>query len=250
MSLTDVVSAGRGALELIVSCAQEVFRRVQAGLEPFLHGVPAEDAPTPAAERPASQGPHEAVEATKFFAGSVPASVAPPGPQGVETATLPRAYGMNRAVLTARDPCCLFVWWEIMPVTRVEALRSLGAEAERVAEVLRLHRGAAPHSRMVADLPLTPGAERWYVEVEPDDTWSVEVGLRAPSGRFVCLVRSNPVASPPAHPSADTSVRWVTMSRQGAAPAADEWSGQWVQSDPTSFPSPAPAGSSDALPFR
>ncbi len=247
MSLTDVVSAGRGALELIVACAQEVFRRAQAGLEPFLHGVPPEVAPTRPENHPPSQGPHEAVEATKFSAGNGPA---PAGPQTADTGTLPRAYGVNRAVLTARDPCCLFVWWEIMPVTRVEALRSLGSEAERVTEVLRLHRGEQPHSRVVADLPLTPGAERWYVEVEPDDTWSVEVGLRAPSGRFVCLVRSNSTVSPPAHPSSDTSVRWVTMSRQGTAPASAEWSGQWVASEPVTFSSPAPSGSSDALPFR
>jgi hypothetical protein len=248
--LTDVVSAGRGALELIVSCAQEIFRRAQASLEPFLHGIPPVDAPAPPVGRSTSQGPHEAVEATKFFAGSIPASAAPAGPQATETASLPRAYGMNRAVLTARDPCCLFVWWEIMPVTRVEALRSLGSEAEHVAEVLRLHRGVHPNGRVVADLPLTPGAERWYVEVEPDDTWSVEVGLRAPSGRFVCLVRSNAVASPPAQASDDTSVRWVTMGRQGSAPASAEWSGQWLASDTTTFPSPAPSGSSDALPFR
>jgi hypothetical protein len=246
--LTDVVGAGRGALELIVDCAREIVRRAQATLSPLLAGRPPEP-PAPANRLAATraQGPHEAVEATKFAAGM------PGGASslGVPAATLPRAYGVNRAVLTARDPCCLFVWWEITPVSRVEALRSLGAEAEGVREVLRVHRGIYPSCRHVDDVMLTPGAERWYVEVEPGDTWTVEVGLRTLGGRFVSLVRSNPVDSPPAEASDDTGVRWVTVGRQGATPAAPDWSGQWVPSEPAnadleSFVS----RSSDALPFR
>jgi hypothetical protein len=154
-------------------------------------------------------------------------------------------------VLASRDPCCLFVWWEITPVSRVEALRALGPEAEGAREVLRVHRGVYPSCRHVDDVLLTPGAERWYVEVEPGDTWTVEIGLRTPGGRFVSLVRSNPVESPPAEPSADTAVRWVTVGRQGATPAAPAWSGQWVSSEPAAAELESSASrSSEALPFR
>jgi hypothetical protein len=245
--LTDVVGAGRGALELIVDCAREIVRRAQATLSPLLTGHQPE--PPVAAARvvsAAAQGPHEAVEATKFVAGMPGGSSL-----GAPAATLPRAYGVNRAVLTARDPCCLFVWWEITPVSRVEALRSLGAEAEGVREVLRIHRGIYPGCRHVDDVLLTPGAERWYVEVEPGDTWTVEVGLRTLGGRFVSLVRSNPVDSPPSEPSDDTAVRWVTVGRQGATPAAPDWSGQWVPSEAASIElQPSVSRSSEALPFR
>ncbi len=112
MTLTDVVGAGRGALELIVDCAREIVRRAQATLSPLLTGRQPEPPASTARLAKAAQGPHEAVEATKFVAGS------PGGGSslGAASATLPRAYGVNRAVLTARDPCCLFVWWEITPV--------------------------------------------------------------------------------------------------------------------------------------
>ncbi len=247
MTLTDVVGAGRGALELIVDCAREIVRRAQAALSPLLAGRPPEP-PAPATRQATrTQGPHEAVEATKFAAGM------PGGGSSLDApaATLPRAYGVNRAVLTARDPCCLFVWWEITPVSRVEALRSLGAEAEGVREVLRVHRGIYPNSRHVDDVLLTPGAERWYVEVEPGNTWTVEVGLRTTGGRFVSLVRSNPVESPPSEPSDDTGVHWVTVGRQGVTPAAPDWSGQWVPSEPASADLESSVSrSSEALPFR
>lgn len=249
VSLTDVVGAGRGALELIAECARVVVRRAQEALVPFWYGRPAESPPPPAIAPPTTtQGPHEAVEATKFFAGGHPASS---GPLGPAAATLPRAYGVNRAVLTSRDPCCLFVWWEITPVSRVEALRALGPEGEGAREVLRVHRGLHPSFRHVDDVLLTPGAERWYVEVEPGDTWTVEIGLRTQGGRFVSLVRSNPVASPPSEPSADTAVRWVTVGRQGATPATPEWSGQWLPSDVANVDfEPSASRSSEALPFR
>lgn len=252
MTLTDVVGAGRGALQLIADCARAIVRRAQETLVPLFSGRPSEPADGSVRTAPrAAQGPHEDVEATKFFAGGVPAPAQQQGPLAPPPAALPRAYGVNRAVLTARDPCCLFAWWEITPVSRVEALRSLGHEAEGAREVLRVHRGVYPSCRHVDDVLLTPGAERWYVEVEPGDTWTVEIGLRTPGGRFVSLVRSNPVESPPAEPSADTAVRWVTVGRHGATVASPEWSGQWVPTEATSVElEPSASRSSEALPFR
>jgi hypothetical protein len=247
VTLTDVVGAGRGALELIVDCAREILRRAQATLSPLMAGRQSEPPASTARLAATTQGPHEAVEATKFVAGTPGGGAS----LGAPAATLPRAYGVNRAVLTARDPCCLFVWWEITPVSRVEALRSLGAEAEGAREVLRVHRGIYPGCRHVDEVLLTPGAERWYVEVEPGDTWTVEVGLRTLGGRFVSLVRSNPVDSPPAEPSDDTAVRWVTVGRQGVTPAAPDWSGQWVPTEASSADlEPSVSRSSEALPFR
>lgn len=247
VSLTDVVDAGRGALELIVDCAREILRRAQVTLSPLLTGRSPAPQAVDGLATPRTQGPHEVVEATKFAAGLPRAASS----LGAPPAALPRAYGVNRAVLTARDPRCLFAWWEITPVSRVEVLRSLGPEAEGVREVLRIHRGIHPSSRHVDDVLLTPGAERWYLQVEPGDRWTVEVGLRTLGGRFVCLARSNSVDSPPSEPSDDTGVRWVTVGREGVTPAAPDWSGQWVPSEPASRALESfVSRSSEALPVR
>lgn len=159
-------------------------------------------------------------------------------------------------VLLARDPWTLFAHWEISPVRRVEVLRSLGEEGEHAQEILRLYEtGRIPHTSR--DIMLAPGAGRAQVEVEhPGRPYRVEVGLRTASGRFVPLAASNVASTPAAHPSDDTSVRWVTLGPDGAAgEVAVAWSGRRVTTTDTATALDSSAralsgrpGSSEALP--
>lgn len=168
----------------------------------------------------------------------------------------PYAHGPSRVVLVARDPWSLFAHWEIPPVRRVEVLRGFGADGEQAHEILRLHESTAipPTFR---DLTLAAGTGRVLLAVEhAGGTYRVEVGLRTASGRFVALATSNPVSTPAAQPSDDTSVRWVALGPEGAAAeVAVAWTGRRITTADTATALDTPpgassrrGGSSEALP--
>jgi hypothetical protein len=232
-------TAWQVVLELVQAASRTVREQVHAVLERIVQRPPRLGGPVGAVPRGA---------ATPGRAAATAGPTASPD--------LPRSHGPSRAVLVAQDPWSLFAYWEIPPVRRVEMLRSLGPDGEAVVEVLRIYEiDATP--QVFRDVALAAGSERVHVRVEhPGRTYRVEVGLRTPSGSFVVLAASDPVATPPAAPSSDTSVRWVALApRQPPREVAKRWSGQRVASPRTATavgPAPAPraTGSSEALPPR
>jgi hypothetical protein len=245
-----------GAVELVRDLVEATGRRVQEHLAPLLerlHGLlhGRSTASPGRAARDAKATPRgrlDSLEQTTSGQGAPPAAV---------EGALPLAYGQSRAVLVARDPWWLFTHWEVPPVRRVEVLRALGIEGEGTREVLRVYEVAADSSASW-DIDLEPGAERADVHVgRPERTFRVEVGLRTAAGRFVCLVTSNQASTPPAAPSRDTTVRWVTVRHDGStADSAGDWSGRRVPVPSTATAlEPAPRtdvrarpGSSESLP--
>ena len=274
MGSTNRAGTVSGALELARDLVEATGRRLQEYVAPLLerlhslmHGRAAairpEDLARDRAARDtevARRGQLDVDEQTPFGHGAPPAAV---------EGELPLAYGQSRAVLVARDPWWLFAHWEVPPVRRVEVLRALGVEGEGTREVLRVYEVAADSSASW-DVDLEPGAERADVHVDrPDRTYRVEVGLRTPAGRFVCLVTSNQASTPPAAPSRDTTVQWVAVGHDGRTEdSVAAWSGRRVpvpstataleptgQKDVVPSPRsseslPAGPGASDALPLR
>src|SRR5262249_57835112 len=63
----------------------------------------------------------------------------------------------------------------------------------------------------------------------PDCPSRFEVGLRTAAGRFVCRVTSNLASTPPAAPSRDTTVHWVSVGHDGRTEdSVGGWSGRRV----------------------
>ncbi len=251
MAATNTGGSGAAALHALRMLARTAARTLRA----FLHGVPrpqparaGRSAPAPPAGAMPQAEPARRVTAPRGDEAA-PASgdSARDEPQ--------RAYGQSRIVLVARDPWSLFAHWDIPPIGRLEELRALGPDGEHAQEVLRLHEVAASPPTF-RDLVLAPGAGRAHVDgAHPARSYRVEVGLRAPSGRFVPLATSNVVSTPAAGPSDDTSVCWVAPGPGGAAPeVAVAWSGRRVLHPASATsggpaPRPAPAGgSSEAMP--
>ena len=224
------------------------------GLASLRRPHPAARAATPPAPRPEEQ----AREAKYYLAGERPAaptaqSAAPVGLVDREPGDLPRAYGHDRLVLLARDPWWLFAYWELTPTSRIRALRSLGEEAEGAVEVLRVHDVTfidftGDNAWSSFDIEPTPGTERWYINVwKPGASYCVELGVRTPAGRFVSILRSNPVTTSRPQPSPDTTVRWVTLPAHGLPVAGGQsWEDAGHPDAGRDGRSPAPlAGSSD-----
>jgi hypothetical protein len=194
--------------------------------------------PAPADVRDDPGGAQARVEEAKYSLGlperraTVPPIPPPPLPR--DAADLPRAYGVDRIGLLARDPWWVFAYWELTPTTRIAALRALGSDGEGAREVLRIHdvtfiTFTGDNAWQSIDVELPPGAQSWYVNVaHPAAAYCAEIGLRTAGGRFVALARSNTVHTPPASPSTDASVRWARVGEGRANEAPVAWNGQRV----------------------
>jgi hypothetical protein len=256
---TNLASIGAAALETLHDLIHAAARRVEEHIRPLVGGLyrlfvsttPQARLPSPPRAEPAPLLP--------VPSRTVPAPAVPASGRG-----LPHAYGLNRVVLLARDPWWLFAHWEISPVERVEALRTLGAEGEGAREVLRVH-GPEGDGLPPRDIDLEPGTARLHFRVDhPGRTYRVDVGLRGTSGRFIALVSSNAVTTPPAAPSPDLGVRWVAIgARHARTDVARAWSGRRLPVEPaatdhddlgpgtpSSAAAPRRPRASDALPLR
>ncbi|MBI3333352.1 MAG: DUF4912 domain-containing protein [Candidatus Omnitrophica bacterium] len=111
----------------------------------------------------------------------------------------PAAYRVDQIVLQPRDPRWIHAYWELLPETVSHGWAELGKEGAASRMILRV---CEEESGRWFDIDLKVDARDWTIAVEPPDRgWTVEIGLRAPSGRFLALARSNTVRTPPDHPS-------------------------------------------------
>ena len=114
-------------------------------------------------------------------------------------AALPERYGEDCLVLMARDPYCLYAYWEVNPPALAKLPRT-GDEGAcfplrmRVFKHYYLREGEVESH---FDLHLTPGSASWYITVgEPDCCYHAELGRLMPDGRFITLLCSNTVQTP------------------------------------------------------
>lgn len=140
---------------------------------------------------------------------------------------MPAGYGADLVVLQTRDPRWIHAYWELAPSTVAQGREKLGADEGASAElVLRLH---PEETSRWSDVRLTPGSQDWYLEVEPDGAWFVEIGLKGSRGTFLPLIRSNSVRTPPDRPSDRIDEEWGVL--RGIDPA--------LEPTPYSMPKPA-----------
>lgn len=131
----------------------------------------------------------------------------------------------NRLTLLEVDPWRVHAYWNVAEADLAAARASLGASGPDAVLVLRFAdlspgapEGAAPHPRF--DVEVERARNSWYVGLWRDAKHYVaELGLRAPDGRFVPLVRSNEVVTPPAGPSPELDFRHLEVRSPRALPA-------------------------------
>jgi len=237
MTVGEALAAGLDTIGGWIGCARGAARRVGEVVEGLLDVAVRQDpVPAPPPERPTpSAGTQAEIEEAKFYLGPGPS---PPSPER-SPGELPRAYGHDRIVLLPRDPWWAFTYWEVTPMTRLRALRVLGAEGEGAREVLRVYDVSfitftGDNAWLSFDIEVTPGADHFYLNlVRPAASYLAEIGLRTPGGRFLPLARSNTVTLPRPEPSPDTTVRWVRLGRH-APPTGTVagWDGERLPSPP------------------
>jgi hypothetical protein len=174
--------------------------------------VPSAPAP-PAAFLPA------AVPAAPSLPATAPAAPTP-GPRAPsrsleEAFAIPAGYGETVLVLMVRDPWWVHAYWEVTGgVERAARSQLQPEEVAGLQSVLRVYdvteTEGAPAARWF-DIPLSGLATNWYIHVNaPNRSFVVELGLLTGAGRFLPLVRSNPVTTPRDGPSDVLDEAWST----------------------------------------
>lgn len=109
----------------------------------------------------------------------------------------------DRLVLLVRDPYWLQVTWS---VTRQSVRRAEAALAEHwhtavpILRLLEVESGQTTSTteRLVREIEVHGGVTNWYIDVtHPPQSYRVELGYKAASGRFFSICRSNIVHTPP-----------------------------------------------------
>lgn len=108
----------------------------------------------------------------------------------------------DRLVVMVRDPFWLQAYWELSRNGVERAQAAMGQEwhsAKPILRVWEVSTGGTTSSAeaIVRDIEVHGGVSNWYVDVqEPPRSYRLDIGYRAPSGRFFVMARSNVVTTP------------------------------------------------------
>ena len=128
---------------------------------------------------------------------------------------LPVQYGRDMLTVLVRDPRWIFCYWEVIGRTIENFKRQLGEEFEKAKMVLRAYdvsgiNFTGSNANRLFDVSINKYANNWYIETgAPGSSWCVELGLLLPDGRFIAILRSNIVHTPPEGASEITDEEWM-----------------------------------------
>lgn len=122
---------------------------------------------------------------------------------------LPASYGRTSLTLMEVDPYWIYAYWEVTLQDCDAVSNSAGSEGNTPQWILRLFDVAGCESSNPSecshfDVLIRLEAGNWYINLtESGKSYCAEIGVRAPSGRFIPVTRSNVAHLPIAGPSRD-----------------------------------------------
>lgn len=170
----------------------------------------------PSAPQPARDVVPPPASASKTTTPKPPIIPPPPSAELLhDDAPLPEAYGTDRLVLLARDPHCLYAYWDLS-AAHVERVRATaGSDALRIVlrtyDATQIAFDAAPPARF-QDFAVAGGARSLYAYVgKPASSFVAEVGFLRNDGVFFALARSQPVWTPRTEQPGTAPGQWMTV---------------------------------------
>lgn len=125
---------------------------------------------------------------------------------------LPSSYNETAITLLVRDPFWLYVYWDLHREIKENLNRDFGAW-ERAPISLKVWEeqesgGIEPGYFNVA---INPAIGHWYINVQPNRRYTVELGYFSSSGDFITLALSNTVITPRATVSEIVDEEWMCI---------------------------------------
>lgn len=172
----------------------------------------------PSVARGAPEGAAADAAATSPTAAPVVTGSARPTTAAITDRPLPDGYGVDRIRLMARDPEWLFAYWEVTAANWQRARDVLADQADHSQLVLRVYSYDPPDTDRVldhVDIAIVGAARSWYVPASRAGIgYEVELGLLAPDGTFVGLVRSNRTTTPRNAISDQLDSEWRSLDHE------------------------------------
>ena len=132
-----------------------------------------------------------------------------------EDGELPEAYGTQKLLLMARDPHWIYSHWDF---TR-EQQRRYNALSAHHHLVLRLHMDT-PTDQPVTEIHVHPESRCWFLHADRAAAKYVgELGYYRADHKWVTIVTSSPVVTPPNGTSEDKTVEFASVPAEPAAKA-------------------------------
>lgn len=122
-------------------------------------------------------------------------------------------------IVMVRDSYWLHATWELSPQGVARAEAALGQEWHGARPVLRLNRVTSDGSRnstetAIKHIAIHGGVNHWYINVdEPPQSYRLDIGYLAASGKMFVLARSNTVTTPEAGVADAMDANWSDVAR-------------------------------------
>lgn len=156
-------------------------------------------------------------------------TLTPAPPEVDDYALLDERYELDHLIAMPRDAESLYVYWELTPelIRMVEShfgcSWSVLPKRLRVYDVSFIHFKGDNFNRYW-DFDVTQEANNWFVNgVAPACSYVIDYGTIALDGRFITLLRSNSVQTPPREEQREGESRWVRMEVSQAAEPQAAW---------------------------
>jgi hypothetical protein len=129
-----------------------------------------------------------------------------------------RSMEKDRVALMVRDPYWLQVCWNVTRITVKRAEAALAEHWHSARPILRLLEvdggtTTSTSERVVREIDIHGGVTNWYIDVSsPPQSFRVEIGYRALSGKFFSICRSNTVHTPSPDSSDTIDENWTDVA--------------------------------------
>ena len=168
---------------------------------------------TPAPASPVAEGPGittaPAAPTSSSTPAAPPSSAPEPGGYVERGAPIPDTYGEDKLTAMVRDPQWIFCYWELEGGGCQRLIDERGQEfmdsAKWIIRVSDLASGARH------DIDIDASVRNWYVHVEPQRRYSVEIGVIGPDGGFIPVASAPEVGTPREGLSDEVDEQWMLV---------------------------------------
>lgn len=124
---------------------------------------------------------------------------------------LPEKHEQDCITLLARDPHCIYVYWEISESNKNMLLNEFGSEfMNKSVPVLKITNISKNESFYVR---INDFANYWYINVtESNSIYVVEIGRRISDNFFISILNSNSIVTPGESASSDSTAYFINYN--------------------------------------